>query len=291
MDYDEMIKKMVDYIDEHIDEQLSLQKLAETAGFSPYHFHRIFHSLTGETVMEFVRKRRFYHAARLLHDTERRIIDIALDAGFQSHESFARAFKRFFGSTPKQYRASKNSSHAQLQKVYLSYRPLVGGTRMEPKIISKPAFHIVGYSLKTTATNGKNRLDVPAFWQAHLKKINSNNPPIIRGNLGICTDFDTDDGEFTYLIADEVALPQKAPESMVSRSFPAQEFAVFTTPAASEEHFSSTIQTTWDYIFTKWFPGSIYEHAGTFEYELYDERSLHPDNKQIDIYVPIKKQA
>ncbi len=69
------------------------------------------------------------------------------------------------------------------------------------------------------------------------------------------------------------------------------EYAVFTTPRAKEEDFSASIQSTWVEIFSKWFPDSGYEHDGTIEFELYDERCYGKEGKQIDIYIPVKKQA
>ncbi|GGF29329.1 hypothetical protein GCM10010954_30580 [Halobacillus andaensis] len=111
------------------------------------------------------------------------------------------------------------------------------------------------------------------------------NPLHKNEELGICTDFSPETGEFVYIIGMEVEKGTQAPEGLVYKSFPELEYAVFTTPKANEESFPSTIQSTWNYLFTEWFPQSGYEHQGALDFEMYDERCYDPENKQIDIYI------
>jgi AraC family transcriptional regulator len=99
------INRVVDHIDAHLAEPLDLQRLAAVAHFSPWHFHRIFLSLTGETLAERVRRRRLeVAAARLLQQPPLPALGIALDVGFASAEVFTRAFKAHFGVTPSAWR-------------------------------------------------------------------------------------------------------------------------------------------------------------------------------------------
>jgi AraC family transcriptional regulator len=110
--------------------------------------------------------------------------------------------------------------------------------------------------------------------------------------LGICTDFNLENGEFTYIIGMEVTDFDAVPAELVCREFPEARYAVFNTPKVTPDLFSSSIQHTWRAIFEEWFPHSDYEHAGSAEFELYDERSHSDKNElvQMEIYIPIKER-
>ncbi len=98
---------MQDYIEQHITEPITLYMLAQTAGYSPWHSVRIFKELTGKTPFEYIRALRLSRAAVKLRDEETRIIDVALDFVFDSHEGFTRAFSRQFGVSPRSYGKKK----------------------------------------------------------------------------------------------------------------------------------------------------------------------------------------
>ena len=103
--YEQNIARVCDYINQNLDEELSLDILSLVSGFSKFHFHRIFSSYTGFSIMRFIRISRLKRASfRLIFKTDLRIIDISLEAGFESSEAFSRAFKREFGQTPSQFR-------------------------------------------------------------------------------------------------------------------------------------------------------------------------------------------
>lgn len=293
MDYVVCISRTLDYIEDNLQETITLETLAEIACFSPFHYHRVFQALVGESVMDYVRKRRLTRAAERLFYSDVKVIDIAMDVGFQYHESFNRAFKKFYGVSPNQYRTAHALSGPLRGKAYLNKISVQGGHIMEPKLITKPKFHIIGYELKTRNIDGQNNKDIPKFWQLYLqKKLYENipNPLNCKEELGICTDFSPETGEFVYLIGMEVAEGTPAPKGLVSRSFPEMQYAVFTTPKADDATFTSSIQSTWNYAFTEWFPQSGYEHAGVLDIELYDERCHRTENKVMDIYIPVKQQ-
>src|SRR5262245_40475030 len=106
--YRQRILRVQLFIEDHLDEELTLDRLARIAHFSRYHFHRIFKALVGEPVNEHVRRLRLEAAAVVLKTTDRGVLEIALAAGYDTHESFTRAFRQMFGVSPSQFRAENH---------------------------------------------------------------------------------------------------------------------------------------------------------------------------------------
>ena len=98
------VQRMKDYVEEHIAEAITLRMLADAAAYSPWHAERVFKEVTGQTPFDYLRAVRLSRAAARLRDTDARIIDVAFDFVFGSHEGFTRAFSRHFGMTPQEYR-------------------------------------------------------------------------------------------------------------------------------------------------------------------------------------------
>lgn len=105
-DYLDRVRRVLRFVQEHLDETLAPERLAGVAHLSVYHFHRIFSGLVGESLGDHVRRLRLERAAGELRRTDRQVIDIALGAGYESHEAFTRAFREHFGVTPSSYRRS-----------------------------------------------------------------------------------------------------------------------------------------------------------------------------------------
>jgi len=116
-DYEARIWRVQRYVQGHLDEPLSLDRLAEVAAFSPFHFHRIFRAMVGESLQEYVSRLRIELAAAAIVNTKKTIVEIALDAGYEAHESFSRAFRRRFGVSPKSYRESRGALGASIERL------------------------------------------------------------------------------------------------------------------------------------------------------------------------------
>lgn len=106
-DYQQRVGRVIQHLEQNLDRDLSLAELAAVASFSPCHFHRVFRALTGEGVAEHVRRLRLERAAARLRSSGRPVLEIALEAGYQAHESFTRAFEAAFHTSPSQYRANR----------------------------------------------------------------------------------------------------------------------------------------------------------------------------------------
>jgi AraC family transcriptional regulator len=136
--YHERILRVLVHIQERLDDDLSLEELARTACFSPFHFHRVFTALVGESVKEHVRRLRLERAAYRLRYTEDPVTRIAFDAGFQAHESFTRAFRALFGVSPSRYRGA----HRAPAPSQVHYRPDGKLTAFEPVKRGGPAMEV-----------------------------------------------------------------------------------------------------------------------------------------------------
>ncbi len=156
---------------------------------------------------------------------------------------------------------------------------------MEPQIIDKDAFAVIGIELRTTTKDGRNFAEIPRFWQQVMEQGQIDRIPDRQSPdaiLGICMDFDAD-GSFSYIIGAEVTATERTPDDMVMRTIPAGRYAVFTAHGKMPD----AIQQTTRSIYSEWLPNSPYRHAGFADYELYDARFEDPDDPLIEIYVSI----
>ncbi len=142
--YQERILRVLVHIQQHLDEPLPLEELAAVAHFSPFHFHRIFHGMVGESVKEHVRRLRLERAALRLKSSREPIVQIALAAGYDAHESFTRAFRVVFGENPSEYRdsrrtaewpASPSNVHISPEGTLVGFEPVAWvGRRLEAQV-------------------------------------------------------------------------------------------------------------------------------------------------------------
>lgn len=289
------IQQSIDYIEERLGEELTLGRIAGAMFYSEYHFHRTFLYFVGDTVTSYVRKRRLSTAAELLTETDLKVLDIALRCGFGSHEVFTRAFRKMYGILPTECRKLGRPPFlvpraAPLLTIDVQITSDWGDQIMQYRIEQLPAMRILGYAIQSSIVEGKNNDDIPAFWQTYMQerlgeRIPGKKDPNVE--LGVCSPCD-EDGTFQYIIGFEVDDAAVVQEGITEYFIPAATYAIFTTPPAGEENFSTSIQTTWNEIFANWFPASGYEQINAPDFEWYDERCYPKEGKQIDIYIPIQ---
>ncbi|BCZ45595.1 AraC family transcriptional regulator [Clostridium gelidum] len=111
----DVISKVIDFIEEHLTDDLYLEKIADSAFYSKYHLHRMFVDIVGCTLHQYIQKRRLTEAAWQLVYTDKSIIDISLIAGYETQQSFTLAFKKLYDKSPKVYRKKKDYQSIQLK--------------------------------------------------------------------------------------------------------------------------------------------------------------------------------
>jgi len=284
MSYYKSMAQIVDYIESNLTEEISLDRLAAMAHLSKFHFHRVFQAMVGEAVMEYIRLRRLTLAGQQLRLTRRRVVDIAFDYQFSSHENFCRAFKKVFGVTPSAWRRDKTQlllhRKAELHRADSRF----GGYILEPKIVLKDAFTVVGLEVITTQEDNNTNFSIPKLWSRFIPRAQEIKSRAAAASLGLCISEGFDDCKFAYLACVEVSNADSIPEGMVARSVPASKYLVFTHKGSVDE-----LGKTYDFIYGTYIPNSTYEIASMVDFELYDERfNPNSPDSELDIYIPIK---
>ncbi len=295
-----LLQQVIDYIEEHIKEDLKPGELAKIVGYSPYHFYRLFHKQIGYTVMDYVLKRKLQYALYELAKGEK-IIQIALDYGFETHSGFTKAFKRCFGSPPSLYRLHCPISLPQKLDLLSLHQKKVGGIVMQPKIVQKPAFTIAGKTFESAIEKVTYTRDAPAFWDQRISPDESIESTLYEAlspekHGEYCINLSNVDVEdrFTYLFAVNYDQAIQLPAGLTQLQIPYATYAIFKTPLVEVEQFVSSIKGTWQYILDDWLPKSLYEVDETsYDFEYYDEHCHDWEYEKIymEIYLPIKEKS
>ncbi|MCL2127476.1 MAG: AraC family transcriptional regulator [Treponema sp.] len=296
MDYIGILQEMLRYIDENIKKKLSVKKLAARAGFSPYHFCRIFQWNIGYSIMEYVRLRRLAFAASELK-SGKWIIDIAVEYGYETHTGFLKAFKRRFGSTPEKYRLHASYDLPRLPVIEKSKQYVNGGIVMEPKMIKKTAVKLAGFAIKVIAKDKESTDAFTNLWQEYStdgrqKKLHGESFVKSHAEYGACFPENPENGEFEYVVGVEVKDETRiVPKDYFFYTIPESLYAVFTPPPSNKEELSLSIKGTYNYIFSEWFPNSGYEFMENgVDFVLYDEHYQTETGKFSEIYIPVVKR-
>ena len=286
MEWLQRMSEAIAYMEEHIEEPYDPATIAKVACASTFHFQRMFDMLAGVTVADYLRKRRLTLAAQELAMTKAKVLDVALKYGYDSPESFAKAFRRVHGVSPSAAREP-----GVVLKAYprISFHLMLKGDKdMDYKIIEREAFKVVGKCRKISTKDGANLQHVPAFWQeAKVVKLEERLMPYNSGKaiLGICLEMEMDKEHFTYMIAVE-STKTPAGGDFAVRTIPASTWAVFSSVGPMPD----AIQEVTQRIYQEWFPATGYEHAGTAELEVYPPGDPGAADYRCEVWIPIKKK-
>jgi AraC family transcriptional regulator len=280
------LRDSIDYLEQHMESRLDIDRAAKIALSSKFHFQRMFHMTTGVTVAEYVRKRRLTLAAQELATSDVKVIDIALKYGYQTPEAFSKAFQKIHGVSPSEAREAGRSLKAYPR---ISFQiQIKGEIAMNYKIVEKEAFKIIGKSTKVTTVGGKNTEIISEFWQeSHRNGLSEKLCEFVgnMGMLGVCMDFDLGNEEFTYVIGVEKPNVEVSDE-FIEKEIPAATWAIFESVGP----MPGAIQEVWGRIFSEWFPSTGYEHADGPELEVYPAGDTNDRNYKCEVWIPIIKK-
>ncbi|MCA0986544.1 AraC family transcriptional regulator [Guptibacillus algicola] len=281
----ESMQKAIDFMEDHLLETITIKEIARAAHLSPFHFQRIFTILTGTTVAEYMRRRRLTLVAQELRKSDDKIIDLAYKYGYDTPESFSKAFRKQHGLSPREVR--KKSGKMTAYNRLIIQVSLKGAEPMQYEIVEREAFQVVGIKKGMSCANGENHSLIPKMWeevntngtdQTLLKK---NNGPV-KGMLGICLSDNEQSERMEYWIA--AAHNGEPPENMSKLEIPRSRWAIFSVQGAMPH----AMQAAWKKIYSEWFPSNGYENAGGPELEVYSAGNPNSEDYRSEIWIPVK---
>lgn len=290
------IRAVINYIEEHLLEDIDIDELSSKVYISPYFLQRGFSLMTGYGISEYIRNRRLYEAALELKNSNLKVIDIALKYRYESHESFTKAFTRFHKATPTQVREGKPINAFLTLRINID---ISGGNQMDYKIAPMFPFKLIGFQKEFTYE--ESYIEIPKFWDEiclkYANNIYAGNEPqnpyeqaIIDnciGEYGVCID-DLEGNKFRYLIAGKY-VGGEVPEGMIVYEFPRGSWAIFDCYGPNPE----TLQNVNTRIFNEWLPNNNdYEINGRVNVEWYDcFTDMTDPNYHSQIWIPIKEKC
>ncbi len=252
------LNRLVDFVEEHLVEaEFDVHGLARTLGTTEYHLRRMFSSLAGMPLSEYVRRRRMTVAAADIVRGEDDLLSIAVRHGYASTEAFGRAFRAVHGAGLSDVRRDGGPLRTQPQ---LRFRLTVeGGVPMDTRIADRPAFRLIGHAARVPLIHQginphiqQHITALPKEEHVRLKTLSDTEPA---GLLAVCDDLDpdrTEGSEMTYLHGVAVSRDTAAPGGLDTIEVPAGRWAIFRTTGP----YPQALQNTWATTATEWFPSN-----------------------------------
>lgn len=284
----ECIATLIDLIEEHLSDEISLDELAEAVGYSKYHLHRMFSALIGFPVHQYIQRRRLTEAARRLLFSDDAILDIAVAAGYESQQAFTRAFKEMYKKPPLDYRRQRQFQPIQLKfSMEGNLSHLRSDRLMDIKTIESGPIHLMGF----TANTRSGFFMIPRLWgQMHRAKKNIPNRThpdylVALNQYGEHFAMEGSQPAFDYYAAVEVSSPEPVLPKMKAVTLPASKYVVFTLRGKPQDSLEPVI----DYIYKTWFPESTCQLNDKARYDLVRSSEIADEKGQADIevWVPI----
>ncbi len=290
--YLRQIQEGIDFIEAHLESDIELAEVARAAGMSQWHFQRIFKALTNETLKTYIRSRRFTKALEQLTNTRLSVLDIALASGYQTQESFTRAFRDCFRITPSQYRKMGNRSlfvrKIRFDGSYLAH--LHQNISLTPDIQQQPAMQMVGlptvyYGVDSEKNNLGQKL--PPLWAQFIPRLGEIANAVPGVCYGVVTPAGPQSEELRYLACIQVRGHGTVPTGMVSMEVPASTYARFTHRGPAQN-----VDATVNYIYSSWLLSAGRSHTLGPDLEIYGAQ-YHPtsENSVMQYAIPIARAA
>jgi len=278
------IQKAVSFIEENITEDLTAGRIATEVNTSAFYFQRGFSMLCGYTVGEYIRMRRLSLAGSELLSSDIKVIDLAIKYGYDSPDSFTKAFIRFHGCTPTDVRR-RGANLKSFAPLHIKLT-LDGGKVMEYRIEKKPAFKVMGVS-RMFSYESANK-DIPQFWDEVYV---GQDPKPVLGMYGVCFDDEMAGNQFRYMIADDFVAEDAQKKSLDVYEIPGHFWAVFPCRGP----MPLPLQEVNRRIFSEWLPASGYEIAEGYNIEYYsnpedDKMGMQDPEYYAEVWIPVKER-
>ncbi|MGK0532993.1 AraC family transcriptional regulator [Bacillus sp. 'calajunan'] len=278
------------YIENNLTDEIDFKEVAKIAFCSEYHFKRMFSFLAGVSLSEYIRCRRLTLAAFELKDSNAKVIDVAIKYGYNSPDSFTRAFQNLHGITPSEARSTIRSLKAYSPMTF--QLSIQGGNEMNYRIKEKEPFRIIGIQKRVPIVfNGVNE-EIASMWKSlnpesiQMLKSLSNMEP--NGIISASTNFSEgrmeEKGELDHYIG--VASTKDCPAQFAQLEVTASTWAVFESVGP----FPETLQNVWGRIYSEWFPSSNYELAEGPEILWNEQKDTSSPNFKSEIWIPVLKK-
>lgn len=289
MDWVSSFSKAINYIEDHLLEDINASDVADNVYISPFYFQKAFDIYTGYSVAEYIRSRRLYQAAIELKSTDISIIDAAIKYGYDTQESFTKAFKKFHGVTPLE--AKKRYTKIKIfQPLHINIS-IVGGDNMDYKIEKLNGLKFIGFQKIIKSDEGYQ--ECPKFWDEVNEKYFENNESkeiskVVKecsvGEYAIC--YDADGKTFKYMIGG-LYDGREVPEGMTICELPESLWAKFK----SFGPLPGALQSLNTMIWQEWIPNNPqYELAYNADIEWYPSDKVMDENYECAIWLPIKEK-
>lgn len=284
------IERALDTIEDSLRCALDIERLALDCGMSYWHFHRAFAALTGETVGSYLRRRRLSAAAREALRSRKRLVEIAIDYQFGSHEAFSRAFRAMFKVSPSQFRRDPISLWSARPRLDADRLRHLSKLSLEPQIVELPSLRLVGLTTRFfgySSERANNSVALPLHWRTHRERISCIPDSAGPFRYGAWDDLPpntrVDPDEFIYLAGRAVETAAPPPDGMEDWAAPAGRYALFT-----HKGHIHRIGETINYVYAAWLPRAGFERGKSFDLERYDHRfTPDSDQSEFDYLVPL----
>ena len=291
MEWIKGIQRAIDYIELNLMEDMNYEDIAKQAYSSQFHFQRIFSIICGFTVGDYIRMRRLSVAASDLIRNNDKVIDVALRYGYDTPESFTRAFTNFHGATPTEAKRGKSVKSFSRLSVKLI---LTGGSTMDYRIEKLEDFKVICKRKQVFKQDGMTATpDISAFWSECMEngttqKLAEYIPenPNLKGLLGICFSGIVEENEFPYGIGCEYDGRPVNDSDFEIVDIPASTYAVFIIKGNMPDVFPETYKK----IFTEFFPQSDkYEYGRGIEIEVYPSADVDNPNYVCEVWIAVNE--
>ncbi|RST50211.1 AraC family transcriptional regulator [Variovorax sp. DXTD-1] len=274
------------WIEQQLDQSLTLELVAAQVGLSPYHFSRLFTARMGRSVMAYVRGRRLVRGARRLCDEpDLKLVDLAFDCGFESQEAFTRAFKRLFGVSPGRFRSGFAVEPIEGQyPMNLTPAQNTSVSRL-PELVAMPAFRVAGPSRRFDEAT---KSEIPQLWSALIGALPFAGQVQSWATYGVVSIADKAEGCFQYMAGVGVESTCVPPSNFSTMEIPAATYVVFRITlngTALQPQVKEALASIWGELI----PTSDLKVADGPDFELYDGRfDPQQPGAFIDFHVPVE---